>query len=195
MSVRGPYRRHSLQFKIQVCSDIRSGKVGGREALVGLIDDIHDEFPGYGYRRVTLELKAQGRIVNHKRVARIMKAHDLHAHRRHHFKPAIGSEADLCVSPNLYRKNIPTEPDRVWVADITYIRIAAGFVSGVILDACSCKVIGYALSQQIDMPLAFAALDAAYAARRPAAGTCINHTDRGANMLAGCIVMRRRGLV
>jgi hypothetical protein len=33
MSVRGPYRRHSLQFKIQVCSDIRSGKVGRREAL------------------------------------------------------------------------------------------------------------------------------------------------------------------
>jgi transposase len=33
MSVRGPYRRHSLQFKIQICSDIRSGKVGRREAL------------------------------------------------------------------------------------------------------------------------------------------------------------------
>lgn len=149
-------------------------------ALVGLIDDIHDEFPGYGYRRVTLELKARGHVVNHKRVARIMKAHGLHAHRRRRFKPAKGFEADLCVYPNMYRNNIPTEPDRVWVADITYIRVASGFVYlAVILDACSRKVIGYALSQQIDTPLALAALNAAYVARQPPAGTCIHHTDRG----------------
>lgn len=82
--------------------------------------------------------------------------------------------------PNLYRNNIPTEPERVWVADITYIRVAAGFVYlAVILDACSRKVIGYALSQQIDTPLALAALNAAYSARQPAVGTCIHHTDRG----------------
>ncbi len=149
-------------------------------ALVALIDNIHDEFPGYGYRRITLELKAQGHAINHKRVARVMKAHSLNVRRRRGFKPAPGSEADLSVFPNLYRNNIPQEPDQVWVADITYIRIAAGFAYlAVILDACSRKVIGYALSQRIDTQLALAALNAAYSARQPAAGTCIHHTDRG----------------
>lgn len=84
------------------------------------------------------------------------------------------------IAPWTHRNNIPTEPDRVWVTDITYIRIAAGFVYlAVILDACTRKAIGYALSQQIDTPLALAALNAAYAARQPAAETCIHHTDRG----------------
>jgi putative transposase len=149
-------------------------------ALIALIDDIHDVFPGYGYRRVTLELKARGHIINHKRVARVMKENGLNVRRRRSFKPTSGAEADLAAFPNLYRNIIPTVPDRVWVADITYIRIASGFIYlAVILDACSRKVIGYALSKRIDTPLALAALNAAYSARQPVAGTCIHHTDRG----------------
>lgn len=66
------------------------------------------------------------------------------------------------------------------IADITYIRIASGFIYlAVVLDACSRKVIGYALSKRIDTPLALAALTAAYRIRKPAPGTCIHHTDRG----------------
>ncbi len=149
-------------------------------ALIALIDDIHDVFPGYGYRRVTLELKAQGHVINHKRVARVMKGNGLNVRRRRSFKPASGAEPDLATFPNLYRNIIPTAPDRVWVADITYIHITSGFIYlAVILDACSRKVIGYALSKRIDTPLALAALNAAYSARRPVTGTCIHHSDRG----------------
>lgn len=109
-----------------------------------------------------------------------MKEHGLSPRPRRRFKPNAGAEVDLATFPNLYRNIIPTVPDRVWVADITYIRIAAGLVYlAVILDACSRKVIGYALSKRIDTPLVLAALRAAYAARRPVAGTCIHHTDRG----------------
>ena len=83
------------------------------------------------------------------------------------------------IFPNLYRNAIPDQPDRVWVADITYIRVATGFCYlAVILDACSRKVVGYASSQHLDMPLALAALRSAVASRNPPAG-CIHHTDRG----------------
>lgn len=120
--------------------------------LARLIGDIHDVFPGYGYRRITLELRARGHVVNHKRVARIMREHQVYGHHRRRFKPVAGSEADVAVLPNHYRNVVPAEPDRVWVADITYIRVAYGFIYlAVVLDACSRKVIGYALSRRIDM--------------------------------------------
>jgi putative transposase len=84
------------------------------------------------------------------------------------------------VFPNLYRNVIPPLPDRVWVADITFIRIASSFVFlAVILDACSRKVVSYAISRHIDTDLTLAALKAAAALRRPPQGTCIYHTDRG----------------
>jgi len=93
----------------------------------------------------------------------------VYGHHRRRFKPVAGSETDIAVFPNHYQNIIPTEPDRVWVADITYIRILSGFIYlAVVLDACSRKVIGYALSKRIDTPLALAALTAAYRIRKPA---------------------------
>jgi hypothetical protein len=53
---------------------------------------------GRGYRRITLELKARGHIVNHKRVSRIMREHQVYSHHRRRFKPVAGSEADVAVS-------------------------------------------------------------------------------------------------
>ena len=67
----------------------------------------------------------------------------------------------------------------VRIADFTYIRIAAGFCYlAVILDACSRKVVGYALSQRLDTPLALTALHSALTSRKPPPGG-IHHTDRG----------------
>ncbi len=75
---------------------------------------------------------------------------------------------------------IPTKPDTVWVADITYIRIESGFCYlAAILDACGRKVVGYAISRRIDSQFALAALEAAVASRKPAPNTCIHHSDRG----------------
>jgi putative transposase len=148
--------------------------------LVELIDDIQDEFPGYGYRRATLELRRRGHVVNHKRVARVMKAAGQGVKPRRRFVRTTDSDHNLPVFPNLYRNVIPTRPDIVWVGDITYIRIAAGFCYlAAILDACSRKVVGYAISRQIDTQLTLAALRSAVASRRPARDTCIHHTDRG----------------
>jgi putative transposase len=148
--------------------------------LVELIGDIQDELPGYGYRRVTRELHARGHVVNHKRVARIMKEQSLGIRPRKRYAKGGSKEVDLAVYPNLYRNVIPTLPDRVWVADITFIRIASSFVFlAAILDACSRKVVGYAISRHIDTDLTLAALKAAVTLRRPPPNTCIHHTDRG----------------
>jgi putative transposase len=150
------------------------------ERLVELIDDIQDQFPGYGYRRATLELRRRGHVVNHKRVARVMKAAGQGVKPRRRFVRTTDSDHDLPVFQNLYRNIIPTRPDTVWVGDITYIRIATGFCYlAAILDACSRKVVGYAISRQIDTQLTLAALRSAVAHRRPARDSCIHHTDRG----------------
>lgn len=150
------------------------------EHLVELIGDIQDEFAGYGYRRVTRELHARGHLVNHKRVARVMKARGLSIKPRRRYVRTTDSDHDFPVFPNRYRNAIPSRPDVVWVADITFIRIDAGFAYlAAILDACSRKVIGYAISTRIDTPLTLAALKVAFDSRRPAPGTCMHHSDRG----------------
>jgi putative transposase len=149
-------------------------------SLVEWIDEIQTEFAGYGYRRVSRELHKRGHRVNHKRVARVMKEHGLGIKPRRRFVRTADSDHDFPVFPNLYGNVIPVQPDVVWVADITYIRLASGFCFlAAILDACSRKVIGYALSRRIDTELALAALRAAFENRRPAPATCIHHSDRG----------------
>lgn len=149
------------------------------ERIVEMIAAIQDELAGYGYRRVTHELCRRGYTVNHKRVARLMGANGLGIMQRRRFIATTDSDHDQPVFPNLYRNVIPTQLDTVWVADITYIRIDCGFCYlAAILDACSRKVVGYAISKNITTQLVLAALNAAILARRPAPG-CIHHSDRG----------------
>lgn len=152
----------------------------GDARLTELIESIQDDLPGYGYRRVTHELRRRGYVVNHKRVARVMKVRGLGIKPRKRFVRTTDSRHDSPIFPNLYRNVIPTRPNVVWVADFTYIRIASGFCYlAAILDACSRKVVGYAISRNIDTTLALAALRSAVQNRQPPAG-CIFHTDRGA---------------
>jgi putative transposase len=81
--------------------------------------------------------------------------------------------------PNLTKDLVVDEPNRLWVADITYVAIAVGFVYvAVILDAWSRRVVGYAISKSIDARLTLAALKAAIRMRQPSKG-CIHHSDRG----------------
>ena len=151
----------------------------GDARLIELIEAIQDELPGYGYRRVTHELRRRGHMVNHKRVARVMRAQGLGIKPRRRFVRTTDSKHNWPIFPNLYRNVIPTRPNVVWVADFTFIRIASGFCYlAAILDACSRKVVGYAISHNIDTTLALAALRSAVQSRQPPAG-CIFHSDRG----------------
>lgn len=108
-----------------------------------------------------------------------MKAHGMGNKPRRQFVRTTDSNHDSPIFPNLYRNVIPSRPDLVWVADFTYIQIATGFCYlTATLDACSRKVVGYAISRRIETPLALAALRSAIESRRPSPG-CIHHTDRG----------------
>ena len=147
--------------------------------LVARIHEICAEFPRYGYRRVTARLKSEGERVNHKRVARIMREQDLRVRPKRRFVVTTDSDHDGPIFPNLAEDMVPSGPDQLRVADLTYIRILSGFVYlAVVLDAWSRRVVGWAISRRIDADLALAALEAAVLARRPPPG-CLHHSDRG----------------
>ena len=148
-------------------------------ALRATIEAITGEFPGYGYRRVTHELRRRGTTVNHKRVARVMRASALAARPRRRFVLTTDSAHDEPVFPNLLRDVQPDGPNQVWVADLTYLRLEREFAYlAVILDAWSRKVVGYAVGHVLDARLPLAALEAALESRRPPPGL-IHHSDRG----------------
>lgn len=88
--------------------------------LIELIQTIQDEMPGYGYRRITHELRRRGHMVNHKRVARLMRMQGLGIKPRRQFVRTTDSNHDSPIFPNLYRNVIPKCPNQVWVADFTY---------------------------------------------------------------------------
>ena len=156
-----------------------AGAIAAEARLVARIHAICAEFPRYGYRRVTAQLKAEGERVNHKRVSRILREQDLRVRPKRRFVTTTDSDHDGPIFPDLAKALAPTGPDQLWVADLTYIRILSGFVYlAVILDAWSRRVVGWALSRRIDAELAVAALDAAIADREPPPG-CVHHSDRG----------------
>lgn len=150
------------------------------EDLLAAIILIKEEFPLYGSRRVTRELRRRNFPVNRKRVERLMKANNLAVKPKRRYVRTTMSDHPNPIHPNLYRNVIPVRPDVVWVADITYLELEAGFAYlAVVLDACSRKVIGYAIAKRMTVQLTLAALKQAVAARRPEPGSCIHHSDRG----------------
>src|SRR5262245_40032913 len=169
-----------LQHRIQAFYDAPSLKADDAEIIANMIT-ICDEFETYGYRRVGAELRHRGILVNSKKIRRLMRGHDLQPKRRKRFVATTDSDHDGPIFPDLARDRIVDGPNQLWVADITYIAIGAGFVylAG-ILDAWSRRVVGYAISRSIDARLAIAALNAAIQARQPPRG-CIHHSDRGSH--------------
>lgn len=157
-----------------------------KRALVELRDQIEKitlEWPHYGYRRVTAELARKGFKVNHKRVARIMREESLQCQIvRKYLRPKnkkTGLER-FNVAPNLTQGLRLREANRLWVSDITYVRLDQQFVFlAVILDAWSRRVIGWAISESMHVELTIAALRMAILSRRPKPNSCIHHSDRG----------------
>ena len=147
------------------------------------IEDILAEFPAYGYRRVTHELRRRGLVINHKRVARVMREHALTPHRVRAWLATTNSDHKQPIYPNLRSSITPEGPDELWVADLTYIRLTTGFVFlAVVLDAWSRRVIGYAISHLLDTRLCLAALDAALDLRQPRAGPGFTTPIAGSSM-------------
>jgi len=166
-------------------------------AIVAEMKAICDEFEAYGYRRVGAELRHRGMVVNAKKVRRLMREHALNPKQRRRFVATTDSDHNDPIFPNLASNMTPDGPNQLWVADITYVAIATGFVYlAAILDAWSRRVVGYAISRSIDARLVVAALKAAINARNPPTG-CVHHSDRGSQYASEPYrtVLREHGLV
>jgi transposase InsO family protein len=159
-------------------------------AVRDAIERIVLECPGYGYRRVTHELRRRGWVVNHKRVLRIMREESLLCQLKRRFVATTDSRHGLGCYPNRLAGQVLTGPNQAWVADITYIRLPTAFCYlAALLDAWSRRVVGWALSRQIDTDLTLAALDGAIGERRPATGL-IHHSDHGVQYASSRYVAR-----
>ncbi len=138
------------------------------------------EMPCYGYRRITAELCRRSFKVNHKAVLRLMREDNLLCLRRKRaFVVTTDSRHTQPVYPNLARDMRRDSINQLWVADITYIRLAREFIyMAVIMDAFSRRVIGWALERYLDAELALAALRTALRTREFTPGL-VHHSDRG----------------
>jgi len=151
------------------------------EILLLEIKKIHKQNDkNYGRIRIHEELKAQGKRCNIKRVARLMKENNIRAKTKRKFRVTTHSKHDHPISENLLHKEmVVTEPNKVWVSDITYILTEEGWLYlSVIIDLCSRHVVGWSMKDRLTRDLVIDAFNQAATYRKPAPGL-IFHSDRG----------------
>jgi len=142
------------------------------------IEQICLEFPRYGYRRVSAELRRRGYKVNRKKVYRIMKDEDLLFQVKRYCRtsiPGVGNYPNLLKDLEIYH------PDQVWCGDITYIKVSNDFVYlSVLMDVFTRSVRGWELSRSLDDNLTVKALEKALREGKPQ----IHHSDHGIQYLS-----------
>jgi putative transposase len=133
-----------------------------------------------GYRMLTALLRREGRVVNHKRVLRLMREDNLLSLRRMRYVFTTDSRHNWPIYPNLARHVTLTGLNQLWVADITFIRLRSEFIYlAVVLDAYSRRVIGWDLGRTLQAELAIRALQMALSERNWKAEELIHHSDQG----------------
>ena len=141
----------------------------------------HAESRGaYGSPRILRVVRAQGHAVGRNRVMRLMRLDDVRARRRRRFRVTTDSRHQWTVPVDRLRRRFRVAAaDRVWVADVTYLETAEGWLYlAVILDLYSRRVIGWATRPTLHTELVAAALHLAIGRRQPAAGV-LHHSDQG----------------
>jgi transposase InsO family protein len=151
------------------------------EQLAERIEDAYKDSRGkYGSPRIHAELKAQGIHCGKKRIARLMREKQLYARRKRRKARTTNSHHQFPIASNLLERDFTAdEPNKKWVADITFIETQEGwlYLSGV-LDIYSRKIVGWAMDVCHNAELVKSALYMALRKRQPAAGL-IHHSDRG----------------
>jgi putative transposase len=143
------------------------------------------DWPAYGSRRMTRELRKLGWKVNRKRVQRLMREDNLLCVAKRKFVITTDSAHPLPVYPNLPPSMEVKGINQLWIADITYIRLEEEFIYlAVILDAHSRRVIGWSLDDTMAESLTVAALKMALSEREVPPGL-VHHSDRGVQYAAG----------
>jgi len=147
--------------------------------LSAQIEAVHRDSRGtYGAPRIHAELTAAGIPIGRKRVARLMRGAGLQGVSRRKFRTTVRDETARPAPDLVDRQFTVASPDRLWVADITYVSTWAGVLYlAVVLDAWSRRVIGWAMESHLRTELVVAALDMAVVQRRPT--DVIHHSDQG----------------
>lgn len=149
-------------------------------ALMAKIEAIHRRSGGsYGAPRVHAQLRAEGLSVSHNRVARLMREAGLKGASRRRFVTTTRRDRDASAAPDLVKRRFEADaPDRLYVADITYVPTWIGFLYlAIVLDVYSRRIVGWAMQMHLRTELVLAALEMAFAQRRPQA--VIHHSDHG----------------
>jgi putative transposase len=170
-----------------------SARAQADQALLAQIRTIHDRSRGtYGTPRVHAELAAQGVHIGRKRVARLMQAAGLVGVSRRAFVTTTRRDPAARPAPDLVQRLFTAGgPDRLWVADITYIATWAGFLFlAVVLDAWSRRVVGWAMAAHLRTELVLDALNMAIGQRRPT--QVIHHSDQGCQYTSVAFGLRCR---
>jgi putative transposase len=165
----------------------QSARSAANYELLSAIKQLHQDNHGrYGSPRIHIALQNQGRGVSRGRIERLMRRHGVRAimapPRR---VRTTDSRHDLPVAPNLINRNFTAvEPNQVWLADITYIETAEGWLYlAAVMDLFSRKIVGWAMRDHLRTELASTALAMAITRQRPATGL-IHHSDRGVQYAA-----------
>ena len=150
--------------------------------LVDYIKRLHRDTSGrYGSPRIHAELKAQGRGVSRGRIERLMRRHGIRAiMARPRRVRTTDSRHEFAIAPNLLKRNfIAAAPNRIWLADVTYIETDQGWLYlATVMDLYSRRIVGWAMADHLRAELPLAALAMAIATQRSGAGL-IHHSDRG----------------
>ncbi len=162
-----------------------SARAVANAALLERIRTIHrDSREAYGAPMIHAELTEGGEGINHKRVARLMRAHGIVGVTRR--KPHWTTRRDprAVAAPDLVERTFRAErPDQLWVADITYVPTWAGFLYlAIVLDVCSRRIVGWSMATHLKTELVLDALNMAIGQRRPTA--VIHHSDQGCQYTA-----------
>ena len=155
-------------------------------ALTEKIREIHERSrQTYGYRRVHAEMRALGIRCGRRRVARLMRKAGLRGCMRGRKMRTTRRDPRVVPAPDLVKRHFrATVPDKLWTADIPYLRTDEGFLYlAFVLDVYSRKVVGWSMASHLRTELVVDALEMAVWRRKPKAGL-VHHSDRGVQYTA-----------
>ncbi|WP_434968424.1 IS3 family transposase [Pseudomonas guariconensis] len=182
-----PVRRLCQTLKVHPSSyyawlaEPQSARAKEDQRLLGLIKHAWLESGGvYGYRKIHDDLRELGETCGRNRVGRLMQAEGLRSQTGYRRRPGFYGGKPTVASPNhLARQFKVSEPNKVWVTDITYIRTYEGWLYlAVVLDLFSRQVIGWSMKPRMCSDLAIDALLMAVWRRKPQQQVMI-HSDQG----------------
>jgi len=161
------------------------------QAIKDALEQAAEEWPTYGYRRLTEQLERDFERVNSKRVRRLMAEMELTGEKPRKKTATTDSRHGFPRFPNLVVDLVIDRPDQAWVGDITYIRLRQGFVYlAVLMDVFTRHIRGWELGRSLEQALTLTALDRALADHQPE----VHHSDQGVQYAATAYVERLQAL-